>query len=45
VRYADNVNPGEEVLIGPGERLRVLELVSVDEADSPYVGLLTVEPI
>jgi hypothetical protein len=39
--YADFVNPGEEVLIGAGKRLRVLELVLIgEEEDSPYTGLL-----
>ena len=42
--YADNVNPGEVVLMGSGQRLRVLELNPVDEDDSPYVGLLKVAP-
>jgi hypothetical protein len=42
--YADYVNPGEEVLIGAGQRLRVLELVPVEEEDSPFVGLLMVKP-
>jgi hypothetical protein len=41
--YADNVNPGEVVLIGASERLRVLELVPIDAESSPYTALLKVE--
>lgn len=41
--YMDNVNPGEVVLIGRGLRLRVLDVVPVDEEDSPYTALLKVE--
>jgi hypothetical protein len=41
--YADNVKPGNELMLGPGRFVRVLSLVSVDEGDSPYVGLLMVE--
>ena len=42
--YADNVNPGEVILIGSRQRLRVLDVVPVDQDDdSPFVGLLKVE--
>ena len=42
--YADNVNPGDEIMLGHGKFVRVLELVPVDDVDgSPYVGLLKVE--
>jgi len=44
--YADNVNPGEQLMLGPGRFVRVLELVPVDDVDgSPYVALLKVEPV
>ena len=29
--YADNVNPGDELMLGPGKIVRVLELVPVDD--------------
>jgi hypothetical protein len=41
--YADNVNPGEELMLGPGKFVRVLEFVPVDEDGSPYAGLLMAE--
>lgn len=43
--YADNVNPGDELMLGPGNFIRVLSLVPVDEEGSPYVGLLQVESV
>jgi hypothetical protein len=43
--YADSVNPGDELMLGPGKFVRVLDVVPVDEEDSPYVGLLRVEPV
>ena len=39
------IRPGEEILVGNGRRFRVLDLVSIDEEDSPFVGLLQVEAI
>jgi hypothetical protein len=41
--YADWVNVGETVMLGPGKTVRVLDVVPVDEEGSPYVGLLQVE--
>jgi hypothetical protein len=38
--YADSVNPGDELMLGPGRFVRVLDVVPVDEEGSPYVGLL-----
>ena len=35
--------PGDEIFLGAGKRLRVLDVVPVEEGDSPYVGLLRVE--
>jgi hypothetical protein len=42
--YADNVNPGDELMLGPGKFVRVLDVVPVDEEGSRYVGFLKVEP-
>jgi hypothetical protein len=42
--YAVWIKPGEIVHVGAGERLRVLDVVPVEEEDSPYVGLLRLEP-
>jgi hypothetical protein len=41
--YAVMIKPGEEILFGAGERFRVLDLVPVEQEDSPYVGFLQVE--
>jgi hypothetical protein len=42
--YAVMITPGEEVLVGNGKRLRVLDVVPFeDEDDSPFTGLLEVE--
>lgn len=41
--YAVMIKPGEEVLIGNGRRLLVLDVVPIDEEDSKVVGLLQVE--
>jgi len=35
--------PGDEIFVGPGKRLKVLDVVPVEEEDSPYRGLLKVE--
>jgi hypothetical protein len=44
VTYAVMIKPGEEVLVGNGRRLRVLDVVPFEEEDeSPFVGLLQVE--
>ena len=40
--YADNVNPGDELMLGPGKFVRVIDIVPIEEEDSPYVGLLMV---
>jgi hypothetical protein len=38
------IKPGEEILLGNGRRLRVLDVVPFEEEDeSPFVGLLQVE--
>ena len=42
--YAMMIKPGEESHLAVGQRFRVLDVVSFDEADeSPFVGLLKVE--
>jgi len=41
--YADWVNVGETVMLGPGKTVRVLDVVPVEEDDSPYVALLKVD--
>jgi hypothetical protein len=38
--YADNVNPGDELMLGPGRFVRVLDLVPIRDEGSPYLGLL-----
>jgi hypothetical protein len=44
--YAVMIKAGEEVLVGNGRRLRVLDVVAFDEDDeSPFVGMLKVEAI
>ena len=41
--YAVMIKPGEEIHLGSGQRFRVLDVVSFDEDESPFVGLLQVE--
>jgi hypothetical protein len=41
--YAFLVKPGETIVTGAGRKLRVIDVVPVDEEDSPYVGFLKVE--
>jgi hypothetical protein len=43
--YAFLVKPGETIITGAGRKLRVLAVVSVEEEDSPFVGLLQVEAV
>jgi hypothetical protein len=43
--YAVLIKAGETILSGDGSKLRVLDVVAVDEEDSPYVALLKVEPV
>jgi hypothetical protein len=43
--YAFLVKPGETIITGAGRKLRVLDVVSVEEEDSPYAGLLMVEAV
>jgi hypothetical protein len=43
--YVDNINPGDELMLGPGKFVRVLGVVPIEDVEgSPYVGLLKVEP-
>lgn len=41
--YAVLVRAGEEILVGNGRCFRVVDVVAIDEEDSPLVGLLQVE--
>jgi hypothetical protein len=41
--YAVLIEPGELIHTGDGRKLRVVDVVPVDEEDSPFVGLLRVE--
>jgi hypothetical protein len=43
--YAFLMKPGETIITGAGRKLRVLNVVAVEEEDSPYVGLLLLEPV
>jgi hypothetical protein len=44
--YADSANPGDELMLGPGKFVRVLDVVSVEGVDgSPFVAFLRVEPV
>lgn len=44
--YADAVNRGDELMLGPGRFVRVLEIVPIEDVEgSPYAGLLKVEPV
>jgi hypothetical protein len=31
--YADSVNPGDEIMVGPGKYLRVFDVVPLDERE------------
>src|SRR6266508_6327353 len=42
--YAVHIKPGDVIIAAGTQRVRVLDLVAVEEEDSPYVGLLRVEP-
>jgi hypothetical protein len=42
--YAQMIKPGEQIHLGAGQRLRVIDVVAFEEEDeSPFVGLLRVE--
>jgi len=38
--YAMNINAGDLIWAGDGRKLHVLDVVPVEEEDSPYTGLL-----
>ena len=40
----DDSEAADELMLGPGPFVGVLDFVPVDEEDAPYVGLLKVEP-
>ena len=35
--------PGDEIFLGAGKRLKVLDVVAVEDEDSPHLALLKVE--
>jgi hypothetical protein len=41
--YAVLIEPGETIWTGDGRKLRVLDVVPVEEEDSPFIGFLKVE--
>jgi hypothetical protein len=43
--YAVLIEPGETIWTGDGRKLRVVDLVPVEEEGSPFVGFLKVEPL
>jgi hypothetical protein len=42
--YSVMIGPGEEILTGDGRKLRVVDLVPVEDDSETYVGFLKVEP-
>jgi hypothetical protein len=42
--YAEWINPGEMIHFDAGKKLRVLDVVPVEEEDSPFTSFLEVEP-
>jgi hypothetical protein len=43
-RLAVHVGPGDPIHVGAETTLRVIDMVAVDEPDSPYTGFLRVRP-
>jgi hypothetical protein len=43
--YAMPINPGDEIHVGNGRRLRVLDVVPFEEEGSKIVGMLRVEAL
>jgi hypothetical protein len=41
--YALLIRPGETIWTGDGRKLRVVDVVPVDDDDSPFAGFLTVD--
>ena len=41
--YAVMIRAGEEIIAGDNQHFRVLDLVPLDEEESPFIGLLQVE--
>jgi hypothetical protein len=39
------IKPGETIWTGDGRKLRVLDVVPVDDEDSPFVGVLKIEAV
>jgi hypothetical protein len=42
--YPSRVKIGEELFFGGGRRFRVLDVVTFEEDESPFVGLLQIVP-
>jgi hypothetical protein len=43
--YAVVIKPGDEVHVGNGRRLRVLDVVAIDDEDAKIAGMLQVDAI
>ena len=43
--YAVLIDAGETIWTGDGRKLRVVDVVPVEEEGSPFVGLLRVDPV
>jgi hypothetical protein len=43
--YAFLVKPGEPIVLGSGRKVRVVDVVPVEEEGSPFVGMLGVEAV
>jgi hypothetical protein len=41
--YAQMIHIGDEIHLGAGHRFRVIDVVPIEDEDSPVVGLLHVE--
>jgi hypothetical protein len=44
-RYRVHELAGETIVLGAGRRVRVVDVIPVEEEDSPFVGLLRVETV
>jgi hypothetical protein len=43
--YATQINVGDTIIVAGTRQARVVDLVPVEEENSPYVGFLKVEPL
>jgi hypothetical protein len=37
------LEPGETIVLGVGRKVRVVDVIPIEEEDSPFVGLLRIE--